>query len=162
MAREINLAELNNRIVHSGKEFNQVLEQLIDAAADDGAKVVRSTGIDLYTELVQGCPKDTGRAAAGFNIRNEPSEWVPDPKEFPKGSDGEAKATAEIPKNIAKANALPPLSTMVISNNVEYLIPLENGHSVKQAPSGFIAIAIRNAKAKLAAKLEKLNRKRYG
>lgn len=161
MAREINLAELNNRIVHSGKEFNQVLEQLIDAAADEGAKVVRSAGINLYTELVRGCPKDTGRAAAGFNIRNEPSEWVPDPKEFAEKRAGKAKAAIEERKNIARANSLPPFSPMVISNNVEYLIPLESGSS-PQAPGGFIAIAIRNAMAKLAARLEKLNRKRYG
>lgn len=161
MAHEINVAELNNRVVRSGKEFNEVLEQLIEAAAQEGAKTVRSTGIDLYTELVESCPKDTGRAAAGFNIRKESSEWTPAPKDFTEKKAGQAKAAAEALKNTAKANALPLFSPMTISNNVEYLIPLENGSS-PQKPGGFIALSIRNAMAKLTARLNKLSGKKYG
>lgn len=154
--RQINQAKIRKEIVTSGSEFNAVMEEMIEAAALDADKVGRAGMIQLYAELTtggtdidaagiagpgivqhRGVPKDTNRAAIGFNISERPSEWTPPPGDY-RGQLG-----AAYEKNKQALDAIPFGRSLSVSNNVDYLPALEDGHS-KQAPRGFIALALRN------------------
>ncbi|MDR2892987.1 MAG: hypothetical protein LBV80_07885 [Deltaproteobacteria bacterium] len=154
--RPINTKALNDKIVKSGKEFNDALIAQIEAVAAEADGACREAAFGLYTKLVEGVPKDTARAAAGFNINPEPSEWVPPPGDYK----GQLQAASQ--KAQDSLNSIPVGGKMTISNNIEYLADLENGHSQKQAPNGFIAIALRNFTAHLQKKTEELRRKKIG
>jgi hypothetical protein len=140
--KQIDYKALSNRVVKSGKDFNAVMEKLIDMAGQEAEALGRGVMLDLYGELTNKAPKDTGRVTTGFNINQEPSEWVPPPGEYLSGLAGLSGEAAQ------KIEAIPRGRTITISNNVEYLPPLEDGHS-RQAPSGFLAAAMHWAARRL-------------
>ena len=138
MARKPLSRGLRGKIVRSGREFSEAMEALIVAEGEEAVDLCYAEMFELYSDLVDKVPKDTGRAAAGFHIDSEPTEWVPPPGDY------EGKLPATTVANIARGAALPKFSPLVISSNIEYLPALENGHS-RQAPSGFIAQALHRA-----------------
>lgn len=115
------------------KEFNRQIKKLQKKLPEASADILKKVTIDAYRELQKRTPKDTNRAAGGWNasIDLPPSEWKP-----PEGK---------------KAYALKPLvgkskikynSEINISNNVEYIIPLDKGHSKIQAPMGITEVVL--------------------
>lgn len=152
--RSINMSELRDRVCHNGKEFNDAMNDLLDQSCLDIDQVGRGEMLSLYSELVKTTPKDTHRAAVAFNINKEASEWVP-PEGNYKGS-----LSGEVAKNVQNMDEIPPVNTITISNNIDYLPPLENGSS-KQAPEGMIALALQKFTAKMRAAAEKFRLKRY-
>lgn len=130
------MRRLNRRVCRSGREFQNTLNALIDASNAETEEIVRASVIGLYGELVDKIPKDTARAASGFVIDQQPSEWAPPPGDY------KTELARIVQENIDRVGKLPPGASICIFNNVEYLLALENGHSV-QAPTGFIALAMR-------------------
>lgn len=103
-------------------------------AIDNSEKFVRTVAFDMHSRIVMRMPRDTGRATANqqISINSLPSGSVMD---FDK------KGNATIRKGKAKLAAFNLGDTIFLYNNVEYIIPLEYGHSQKQAPNGMFRIS---------------------
>jgi len=102
------------------KEFDTALKRVLKENEDKQAEILTKVSMDGLRELQRSTPKDTVRAAASWNntVDRSPSEWFQ-----PAGK---------------KYYALPPFkgeqsikfySFINLSNNIIYIVPLENGHS---------------------------------
>lgn len=98
--------------------------------------LVKTIAFRLYARITDLTPVDTGRARANWNITSteSPDLSVRDP--------GEPKMAPQ----------LQPSYVYTISNNLPYIVALEEGHS-KQAPAGMMKVAIATEKAILAQEL---------
>lgn len=150
--KQTDINAINEKIVRSGQEFSAALEHMIDATQKDIDRECRREFLNLYAELVRSAPKDTGYAAANFFIDQQPVEDTEPRSEYPpiKREKGRRNRRADDPevqrrlapriqKNTEALGAIPHLHAMHMTNNTEYLPYLEDGHSQKQAPTGFIA-----------------------
>lgn len=106
-------------------------------------QLTRKVSIDLLRGIIQRTPVDTGRARASWNVTNGRS---PDTRVAPDMS----KARKSFPNISVKTAGLTDGHDFMISNNLDYIGKLENGHS-KQAPNGMVRIAIANIQARLNA-----------
>ena len=100
-------------------------------------KVQRKVAFDIYSELVQTTPVDTGRARAGWALDVRHGTYRP-----PIKDDGMPYRTPmpTIPQNAP---------WIIIYNNVEYIVPLNEGHS-RQAPKRFVQHAVNRVKRGMA------------
>jgi hypothetical protein len=108
------------------------------------ATVVRAAATELYGKIVQRTPVDTGYCRRNWQVTVDvpASGTVGSPLE--KASGGTAIAPPPPPN-------LPPDALHVfITNNVEYVEALENGHS-RQAPNGFVAISVAELEAEIGS-----------
>lgn len=114
--------------------FTLDLAKFGQKAIDNGEKIVRKIAFDMHSRIVMRMPRDTGRATANqqISINSLPSGSVMD---FDK------KGNATIRKGKATLAAFNLGDTIFLYNNVEYIIPLEYGHSQKQAPAGMFRIS---------------------
>lgn len=114
--------------------FSVDLAKFGQKAVNNSEKIVRKIGFDMHSRIVQRMPVATGRAKANqqISINSLPSGSVMD---FDK------KGNATIRKGKAKLAAFNLGDTIFLYNNVEYIIPLEYGHSQKQAPNGMFRIS---------------------
>lgn len=90
-------------------------------------KVQRKAALDLFGELIQTTPIDTGRARAGWSMDVRKGEDVPP-----------LKASSYRPKSPVPPKGVPYI---MIYNNVEYIVRLNEGHST-QAPAHFVEQAV--------------------
>ena len=133
------------------KALNQAHKEFIKLSTDDIALSLEKTAFTLFQSLQIGTPKDTSRAVNGWIVKidtPQPSGWKP-----PKGL------------SIYFENSFPfgkiNFDSMVwISNNVEYIIVLNKGHS-QQAPYGFTNEALRRTLFYTNTEINKLNKKKY-
>jgi hypothetical protein len=101
--------------------------------------VMRYASMTLYGEIIQGNPVDTGFSRANWNISlNEPNYSV-------RGARNANASYSPQPAVVPENRQLLPI---YIANGVNYVVFLEEGHS-KQAPNGFIRIAVERVKAQL-------------
>jgi hypothetical protein len=117
-----------DKMYDSAEGFAQALNKLVDKFEDEAGSVTRKTLIDLTEKIKKDTPRDTGRAAAGWLLTSDkPSEYVPPEGQYP----------------LTTTNDPGPAGnwTWWIANNVEYIEPLEEGHS-QQAPAGMVANAL--------------------
>ncbi len=107
--------------------------------------------------VVEMTPVDTGRARGGWLVSiNAPSpEKVEDFKraQFAAGEETEHPTLNElgqevVTKGLAILKTLKPFQVVWITNNVDYIEFLEEGHS-KQAPAGMVAITVAEIQASL-------------
>ena len=105
------------------------------AAATDEIKdqIQRKVAFELYSELIQTTPVDTGRARAGWSMDVKHGSFVPPVK------DGGMIYRLQNPTTPVKA------PWIIIYNNVEYIVGLNEGHS-KQAPKRFVERAAEKVK----------------
>ena len=103
------------------------LDGLAENVAVMADKVQRKAALDLFGELIQTTPIDTGRARAGWSMDARKGEDVPPPK-----------ASAYRPKNPVPPKGVPYI---MVYNNVEYIVRLNEGHST-QAPAHFVEQAV--------------------
>lgn len=154
MAKQINIAEMQRRVCKSGQEFNEAVKALIEAAAKDIDQTGRGAMFDFYKMNVELVPKDTGRAARGFIVSEEPTEWVPPPGDY----EGEIQSMTT--ENQHTLDKIPPMSRISVSNNIEYIVPLENGHSTK-APAGFWVLSLQVLTKRFERAAEVYRNKKY-
>lgn len=125
------------------KAFERDVRKAMERVGDRAADFVRKQMFEVATELTELTPVDTGRAAAA---------WLPIFKKIgmaePAGRgsgegtalgkrEGEARANLEGDKPFAR-----------ITNRVNYILPLEYGHS-SQRPNGFFRITLNRHAARL-------------
>lgn len=106
-------------------QFN--LDGLSENVADMADKVQRKAALELFGELLQTTPIDTGRARAGWSMDVRQGSDVP-----PKNQQTYSPKIPSVPQ---KAQFI------VLYNNVEYIVRLNEGHS-QQAPARFVQLAI--------------------
>ncbi len=113
-------------------------------AIDNGEKIVRKIGFDMHSRIVMRMPRDTGRATANqqISINTLSSGSI---LEFDKSGN------STISKGGTTLARFKLGDTIFLYNNVEYIIPLEYGHS-KQAPSGMFRISFEEIVQHLGAK----------
>lgn len=96
-------------------------------------KIVRATSLAAMRNLVMETPVDTGRA------RNN---WNADLNTVDASTTEEANRSATGTEKITQAlSGYKDGDTVYISNNLPYIVPLNNGHST-QAPAGFVEAAV--------------------
>jgi hypothetical protein len=84
--------------------------------------------------LIQRTPVDTGRARGGWiTTVGAPSTQV--------GGEDDKQGDSTLKKSVAALSNLTPFQVIYITNNVEYIEVLENGHS-KQAPRGMLKTTV--------------------
>ena len=95
--------------------------------------IKRKIALEIFSELLQTTPVDTGRARAGWSMGPELTGKVP-----PKGKSGYGfDVSMQVNPSMVPQNA--PI--IYIYNNVEYIGRLNAGSST-QAPREFVQIAI--------------------
>lgn len=95
-------------------------------------QVVAKTAIDIFSGIVRDTPVDEGRARASWQLTKN----AVDPSVAPEDA-----APYDVPNAVILGSRLLPLEEgeiIYISNNLEYIVPLEEGHS-KKAPAGMVA-----------------------
>ena len=129
--------------VRNQKNFEARLDGFAKKIGVDVGILIKKLSFDIFADVVAGTPVDTGRAMNNWVINvGTPSREVTD-----QGGD----VGSIIASKTAEAFALPagPFSTVWISNNLPYIVFLEEGSS-KQAPRGWVAAAVQNNLAQLA------------
>lgn len=115
----------------SARQFALELKRFGEVTERQARLIFQKIIIDLDTRVVLGTPVDTGRARGNwFPSLNSPSSRVDMEAEDKSGSRAIAAATS---------NALGAElgDTAWLTNNLPYILPLENGHS-GQAPEGMV------------------------
>ncbi|MDZ7758956.1 MAG: hypothetical protein U5L00_01690 [Desulfovermiculus sp.] len=106
--------------------------------------ILRKALIDLWMDLVDHNPADTGRSRAGWIVSGgSPSDYVP--------AEGQGSYDASPDQATPPANA----SIFYVVNNVEYISVLNDGHS-SQAPLGWVDAAVANFQDYLQQALHEL------
>lgn len=131
-------------------ELNKAHKEFMRLSTDDIAKSLEKVGFRFFQKLQTLTPRDTGRAQNGWIpvIDKPASEWKPETKLA-------SYSLLSFPFGQVKFNSI-----IWISNNVEYIEPLNEGHS-SQAPYGFTNDALRDTTFYIQNEIAKLNRKRY-
>ena len=120
-------------------------------AVANAEKVARKIGLDMHSRIVQRMPKDTGRATANTSIAigGNPGSAT-DEKDKHGGP--------TIAKNKPVVNQFKLGDSITIYNNVEYIVPLEYGHSKIQAPQGMFRITFNEIASQVGAYASEVNR----
>ena len=117
--------------------------------------LMKMATVEFFRQAIISTPVDTGRARfGGYCTVGTPSNEVPPyaPKGW-KSNHGQNPYFSV--QNIAERTELPSFTitdTLYIANNVEYIVPLNNGRS-KQAPARFVeraAARVQNGIARMA------------
>lgn len=133
-------------------DFRQFSLQLDDFAKKVGVSVTtvqKRIAFDLFDRIVRKTPVDTGRARASWNI----STAAPDRTVAPEGQQPAMNRVS------AEAKAGAALATLTergligeqvwISNNLPYIVKLEEGHSKQAPPKAMVALSIEEVQAKM-------------
>ena len=107
---------------------------IADEMTDEINREARALGINLLNGLTRVTPVDTGRARGNWFVGiNQPVRTIK-----PTRRSQESVNDARLAIKNAEAIQYP---TIIISNNLPYIIPLNEGHST-QAPAKFVELAI--------------------
>jgi len=99
--------------------------------------IFRKLALDIHGRVVVLTPRDTGRAQNGWAVSvRQASAFQP-----PEGAEKYGTAGDLLPGAIAALNELKFGDTVYITNNVVYILKLNDGHS-KRAPAKFIELAL--------------------
>lgn len=129
----------------SAREFAIDLKRFGDVTRKEAETIFQKIAIDLDTRVVLGTPVDEGRARGNwFPSLNTPSSEVSD-KVDPSGSLAIAAATST-----AASSKLGDI--IWLTNNLPYILPLENGHS-GQAPEGMVDINLNAVAAQYGGRI---------
>ncbi len=128
------------------KDFTLAIQDWAKNKAPKSVQLLqRRLVLELLTRVVLKTPVDTGRARNNWQVTfNQPAT-----KQVPYKGIGKVgkllrkKAgdpTEVLRKGYTQINQMPQFCIAYITNNVEYILYLEAGHS-KQAPNGMAALA---------------------
>lgn len=108
-------------------DLERQLKKLTQAVTRGGRNGVREVSLELWQEVVEDTPVDTGRARAGWMVDEKNDGWEPEAGlgDYPPPDEPD-----------------PPASdSLVLFNNVDYITALEYGSSDK-APQGMLRAAV--------------------
>ena len=117
--------------------FEKALLALGDHVEGSVSKVIRKACFDLYKQIIQRTPFETGRARMGWSIGSEFKDVAP-----PEAVYSKSDITSMISENSKEFSTEEIGGFVYLYNNIEYIEYLENGHSIKQAPQGMVAVSI--------------------
>lgn len=123
--------------------FEASLKQIAERINQSPALVRKKVCFDLFESIVAKTPRDTGRAAASWNMTDN----APDYSSKPEAEEPNMYQGAEAASQSAKF--ADPFGATHIANGLPYIVPLEFGHSSKQAPNGMVRIALAELEAHL-------------
>ncbi len=118
------------------------------------ATVCKTLTLELFNAITLRTPVDTGRARASWQVSQKTI-----PKGAPKGKFSSSTSIAAF--ETVTASAMPAIAQITgteviyIVSNLDYIEPLENGHSA-QAPVGMVQISVAEAAAKIKLMVKKL------
>ena len=135
------------------KQFNSQLKKILENIEENDIAndMVSSLAVTGFSLLQRRTPVKTGYARGGWNntVDASPSDWKP-----------KAGSTKYTEQKFKDKNKIKYDSVVNMSNNIEYIVPLENGHS-KQAAGGIVNPTFTALNAKAREIRSKLDRKVY-
>ena len=123
--------------VRNQKEFAKFLQDVAKQVNLDVITVQKKLALDIYRDVIAGTPVDTGRAMNNWNL----SIATPDRSVTEQGGVVNAVQTIKQTGALGELASLKPFQTVWISNNLPYIMELEEGHS-RQAPNGWVERAV--------------------
>lgn len=130
----------------SAREFAIDLKRFGQVTRKQAEVIFRKIALELDYAIVLATPVDTGRARGN---------WYPSIGAPSASADWESKdksGTASIGKVTSTVSSAKLGSVVWLTNNLPYILPLENGHS-KQAPSGMVDMNLDRVAAKYGARV---------
>lgn len=120
--------------------FSKTVERFAKNFGIDALTVIQKTAFDISGGLIEGTPRDTGRAAASWNVTKDKIDFsVAEKGNYSKNETILNLRAPEITALDRNSN----LTVFYISNNLSYIVPLARGHS-GQAPTGWVERVISN------------------
>lgn len=125
------------------RQFEVDLDKFAQKVGMLKATVYQRMALEIWDGITLRTPVDTGRARSSFNL----AIGTPDPSVPPKGDYG-------IPGK-PDVSGIDGEQVVWITSNLDYIEPLENGHSQK-APGGMVFISVNDAVSKIQLYLQKM------
>ena len=123
--------------------FALKLGEFIEKAKAAPKQVVRKFGLDLFSQVVDRSPVDTGQFRWNWNVAFDRVDTFTTP-----GTDKTGAKTKERIRVLL--NGWEVGQAIFFTNSLPYAIPLEYGHSKKQAPLGMVRITVAEAQDYIA------------
>lgn len=115
-------------------EFDLALENFKKKIPEEFRKFQKMVVLDAMKRIIFKSPVDTGRFRANWNTAiGAPDESTTENTD-PSGSEAQARCLDVL-------DGLDPYDTVYLTNNLDYAMALEHGHS-QQAPGGMIALTV--------------------
>ena len=110
-----------------------------ETVAENADKLVRAVALAVDAEVVLATPVDTGRARANWRagLGSGPAAELPEPSSPAAGAQEALQQAQQVAAEYQGGEG----SSIVITNNLPYIRPLNDGHS-SQAPAGFVETAV--------------------
>ena len=125
------------------ESFSLAIGKFIKKAPESADKIVKKVCFDLYQHFVDRTPYDTGRARGGWAIGVNERRLAPEGRCAEPGT----KANTSVESMFGEAKSILAEvkgdCVVYMCNNVEYIVPLEEGWSKKQAPAGMVRVTLR-------------------
>lgn len=132
----------------SARQFAIDLKKFGKVTRQQAEVIFRKITLELDTAIVFSTPVATGRARGNwYPSLSAPSSDVDESATDPSGSDSVRRV--ESTALSAKLG-----QTVWMTNNLPYILPLENGHS-KQAPQGMVDINLERVAAHYGGRIER-------
>jgi hypothetical protein len=114
-----------------GSALREVLAQHTKLSKAKTDRAIKKAIIKTWGKIIKLTPVDTGRARGNWFVGTELSDKT--------GGEDKNKGASYVAKNIPKQIIG---TTLYLFNNLDYIIPLEFGHSKKQAPKGMVRVSL--------------------
>ena len=121
----------------SPKVFARRIQRRARQVETGASQALRATALVISQTVVLATPVDTGHARANWQVGID----TPITKEI---GEEDQSGTATIARNAGTIRSATPQKSIVLSNNVPYIISLNEGSSA-QAPAQFVQLAILEA-----------------
>lgn len=125
--------------VRNLNKLNKNFDRIADRVGVSVVTLQKKLAFDIFADIVEQTPVDTGRAMNNWNI----SVGTVDGSVTEEGGSPGGIQSAKEGIAAASLAGLHPFSTVWISNSLPYIVFLNEGSS-DQAPSGFVERSIRN------------------
>lgn len=119
----------------SPQTFGLDISKFVEKAKAAPEQVVRRVGLDLASRVVLRSPVDTGRFRANWNVAFGRVDTLITPSTDKTGGKTLERVRVQL-------NGWQPGQDIYLTNSLPYAIPLEYGHSKKQAPLGMVRITV--------------------
>lgn len=119
----------------ANETFGLDIARFVEKAKAAPEQVVRKVGLDLASRVVLRSPVDTGRFRANWNVAFGRVDTLTTPSTDKTGGKTIERVRVQL-------NGWQPGQDIYLTNSLPYAIPLEYGHSKKQAPLGMVRITV--------------------
>lgn len=127
------------------REFQRELRRAMESVGNGAETVLKGISFEVFKGLQIRTPWETRRAAGGWNMSlNRPSEWKP-----PEGGSYYSLQNINL-------NRITLRTEVNISNNVEYITPLDEGWS-RRASTGIVNYVLARSGPVLAELIRREN-----